>query len=208
MPHLSDEKPKAIGLLSGCPVMLINTNSDIEGSGSMQHCYHTILDKKDQWLHLNRYLSEDHVPPEVTAVTRLMQTINPGLTCDLHEGNGSGFWMPITKPDIPDPVIQMTGAFFDHIKSGGYPITDYDDWKATDQTNAEESNLLLPEPSLTGLFWLNILLKNEGHNLITYSHLFGTAYGTEAPMERPLNMRTNEITNGILAAIKVWEKTQ
>ena len=75
-------------------------------------------------------------------------------------------------------------------------------------TNTEESNWLLPEPSLTGLFWLNILLKNEGHNLITYSHLFGTVYGTEAPMERPLEMRIDGITSGILAAIKVWKKTQ
>ena len=183
--------------------MLINVNSDIEGSSNMQRCYHTILDKKGQWLHLNRYLGEDHAPPEVTAITRLMQTINPGLTCDLHEGNGSDFWMPITKPANPDPVLQMTGAFFAHIKSGGYPITDYEDWQATDQTNTEESNWLLPEPSLTGLFWLNILLKNEGHNLITYSHLFGTVYGTEAPMERPLEMRIDGITSGILAAIKV-----
>ena len=53
-----------------------------------------------------------------------------------------------------------------------------------------------------------MLLKNEGHSLITYSHLFGTAYGTEAPMERPLDMRIDGITNGILAAIKVWKKTQ
>ena len=37
--------------------------------------------------------------------------------------------------------------------------------------------------------------------------LFGIGFGTEAPMVRPLAMRVDGITNGILAAIKVWEQT-
>ena len=208
MAHLNDDEPDVIQPLRGHSVMLANVNSDIEGSGAMQRCYHTIVDTAGQWLHLNRYLGQEDAPPEVAAVNRVMQTVEPGLTCDLHEGNGNGFWMPLTKPEEnPERVVEMTRAYFDYIRNKGYPITDYEEWKATDQTNASDPNWLLPEPELEGLFWLNALLKGEGHNLITYSHLFGIAYGTEAPMAQPLAMRTDGITNGILKAIEVWERT-
>ncbi len=208
MAHLNDNEPHVIEPLRGHSAMLVNVNSDIEGSGAMQRCYHTIVDRNGQWLHLNRYLGQDDAPPEVAAVNRVMQTVKPGLTCDLHEGNGNGFWMPLTKPDDnPERVVEMTRAYFDYIRSRGYPVTDYEEWRATDRTNASDPNWLLPEPELEGLFWLNALLKGEGHNLITYSHLFGIAYGTEAPMVQPLETRTDGITNGILAAIRVWEQT-
>jgi hypothetical protein len=208
MAHLNDNEPDVIRPLRGHSVMLVNVNSDIEGSGAMQRCYHTIVDNSGQWLHLNRYLGQEDAPPEVATVNRIMQTVKPGLTCDLHEGNGTGFWMPLTRPEEnPGRVVEMTRAYFDYIRSRNYPITSYEEWRETDQTNASDSDWLLPAPELEGLFWLNALLKNEGHNLITYSHLFGVAYGTEAPMVQPLAMRTDGITNGIHAAIKVWEET-
>ena len=206
--HLNENEPDAVQPLRGHSVMLMNVNSDIEGSGAMQRCYHTIADTRGQWLHLNRYLGQDHAPPEVAAVNRVMEAVKPGLTCDLHEGNGHGFWMPIPKPEEnPERVVEMTRAYFDYIRSQGYPITDYDEWKATDHTNTSDPNWLLPAPELEGLFWFEGLRKGEGHNLITYSQLFGTGYGTEAPMVQPLEMRVDGITNGILAAIKVWEET-
>lgn len=208
MAHLNSKEAETIRPLRGHSVMLVNVNSDIEGSGAMQRCYHTIVDRKGQWLHLNRYLGQEDAPPEVAAVNRLMQTVKPGLTCDLHEGNGTGFWMPLTRPEKnPERVVAMTRAYFDYIRSKGYPITTYEEWRATDGTNASDPNWLLPAPELEGLFWLNNLLKGEGHNLISYSHQFGVAYGTEAPMVQPLQMRTDGIANGILAAIRVWEAT-
>jgi hypothetical protein len=57
------------------------------------------------------------------------------------------------------------------------------------------------------MFWADGTRRNEGYNLIDYSGLFGIAYGTEAPLERPLAERVDGITNGILAAIDVWERT-
>jgi hypothetical protein len=207
MARLSAREPDAIRLLRGRSVMLVNPNSGVEGSGPMQRCFHTVVDERGRWLHLNRYLGEDGAPPEVAAVNRLMQRLRPGLTCDLHEGNGHGFWLPLPRPtENPERVVDMARAYLDYVHGCHYPITDFDDWRATDQTNAADPDWLRPEPHLTGLFWLEGLRKAEGHNLLTYSALFGVAFGTEAPMEQPLAMRVDGITHGMLRAIEVWER--
>ena len=102
----------------------------------------------------------------------------------------------------------MTRAYFDYIHAHGYPITTYEEWIAEEQTFSRNypPDWIRPEPRLPGLFWTNGLLRGEGYNLVDYAGLFGIGYGTEAPMVRPLSMRVDGITNGILAAIRVWEQ--
>ena len=174
----------------------------------MQRCWQAVLSKKMEWLHLNRFFGRSDAPPETAAVDRLVQTIHPDLTCDLHEGNGAGFWLPIPKPEQnQERVLKMSRAYFDYIDSRGYPITTYENWLATDHTSAPDPNWMMPEPGLPGLFWVKTTLRGEGPNLMDYAGQIGVAYGTEAPMEQPLAMRVDGITHGIQAAIKVWEET-
>jgi hypothetical protein len=205
--YLTRDDPEVLKALWGKRVMLIDPAVNCEGAGEMRRCFHCVLSEKGEWLHLNRFFGRDDAPPEVAAVDRWMQKLRPGLTCDLHEGHGEGFWMPKRKPkENPERVVDMTVAFFDYIQSHGYPITDYENWRATDDTPGDP-NWLVPEPRVPGLFWTRGLLRGEGYNLADYAGLFGIAYGTEAPVHRPLIMRVDGITNGILAAIKVWERT-
>ncbi|MCJ7625485.1 MAG: hypothetical protein MUO76_18475, partial [Anaerolineaceae bacterium] len=88
--------------------------------------------------------------------------------------------------------------------------TDYEEWLATDRTpqTAIDPGWMKPEPRLPGLFWVDTCARGEGHNLMSYAELYGVAFGTESPMVRPLEMRVDTITNGILASIRVWEETQ
>jgi len=204
---LAKEKPGVLKPLSGKSVMLINS-ADIDGARTMQRCWHAVLSEKMEWLHLNRFFGRSDAPPETATVDRLMQTIQPGLTCDLHEGNGNGFWMPIPKPERnSERVLNMSRAYFGYITSRGYPVTTYENWLATDHSAASDPSWMLPEPSLPGLFWVKTTLRMEGPNLMDLANQMGVAYGTEAPMELPLAMRVDGITRGILAAIKVWEET-
>ena len=206
---LTRDDPDALKGLWGKSVMLINPVADSsEGAGKMRRCFHCVMSEKGEWLHLNRFFGRDDAPPEVAAVNQLVDKVRPGITCDLHEGHGEGFWMPKVKPEEnPERVVDMTIAFFDYIRSQGYPITDYENWRATDDTPGRP-DWLKPEPRVPGLFWFNGLLRRgEGHNLGTYASRFGIAYGTEGPVQQPLVMRVDGITNGILAAIKVWEQT-
>jgi len=210
MENLIQSQPDTILQLAGKSVMLIDPDSDVEGSGTLQRCWHALISKDGAWRHLNRMFGEQDVPPEVAAVDSLMQTVKPGLTCDLHEGNGSGFWLPIPKPLVNSELsFRMAEAFFDYINQQKYPITDYADWLASDHTplTARDPNWMFPEERLPGLFWVDTLRRREGHNLSTYAALYGVGFGTEGPMSQPLAMRIDGITTGMLAAIRVWEQS-
>ncbi len=209
MGDLVQSQPEVVNKLAGKSVMLIDPCPDVEGAYSMQRCWHAFVRRDGAWLHLNRMLGEIDAPPEVAAVNNLMQTIKPGLTCDLHEGNGSGFWLPIPKPEYnSEHPFLMAKAFFDYIQRCGYPVTEYAEWLASDRTplTAQNPDWMMPEPRLPGFFWVDTLKREEGHNLSTYAGIFGLGFGTEGPMSRSLRMRIDGITNGILAAIRVWEQ--
>ncbi|MBT4611904.1 MAG: hypothetical protein HOC05_17815, partial [Gemmatimonadetes bacterium] len=195
--------------LRGRSIFFLNVNSTIDGSGALERCYHTVLGKDGQWLHLNRFFGQADAPGEVAAVDDLVQTVRPGLTVDLHEGNGEGFWMPIPRPSSGrDRVFDMTRAFFSYIEERGYPIETYEHWEASNGIEAADPDWMVPEPDLPGLFWLQQERRQEGPNLMTYAAGLGIGYGTEGPMEQPLAMRVDGLTEGIRRAIAVWERTQ
>jgi hypothetical protein len=204
------EDPDALRPLRGARVMVMCASTGVEGTGEMGRCWHGVLSTQGEWLHLNRFFGRADAPPEVAAVDSLMQTLRPGLTCDLHEGNGRGFWMPMRRQSNPELVFEMTRAYFDYIHARGYPITTYEDWAGSDRNVGKNytPSWMQPEPRLPGLFWADGTQRNEGYNLIDYACLFGIGYGTEAPLARPLAERVDGITNGIKAAIRVWEQSR
>lgn len=205
---LAQNEPNVLKPLWGKRLMLLNAMPDVEGTGEIGRCWHGVISERGEYLHLNRFFGRKDAPAEVVAVDRLMQTIRPGLTCDLHEGNGTGFWLPIPKPMAnPEWVFQMAKAFFEYIHERGYPITTYEEWMSTDETVGKNysPDWMKPEPRLPGFFWCDGLLRGEGYNLCDYALQFGIGFGTEAPMVQPLIMRVDGITNGVLAAIRVWE---
>ncbi|MFH1567750.1 MAG: hypothetical protein ABIL09_07090 [Gemmatimonadota bacterium] len=207
--RLPAEAPDAIAPLRGRTIFFLNVNSDTEGAGALQRCYHTVLGRDGQWLHLNRFFGQPDAPPEVAAVDELVCTVRPGLTIDLHEGNGDGFWMPIPRPaGSADLALAMTRAFFSYIGERGYPVETYEHWRATNGIQAADPDWLVPEPRLTGLFWLRQDRRQEGPNLMTYAARYGLGYGTEGPMSQPLAMRADGLTEGIRRAIRVWEQAQ
>lgn len=210
MLSLIHEDPDILKPLRGKSVMLITATLGVEGGGEMRRCWHGVVSARGEWLHLNRFFGRDDAPPEVAAVDRLMQTVRPGLTCDLHEGFGTGFWTTIPKPkENPERVFDMTKSYFDHINARGYPIMTYEEYTAKNRafSRGYTSEWVKPEPRVPGFFWVEGLLRGEGSNLGDYAGRFGIGYGTESSIELPLVMRVDVITNGILAAIGVWEET-
>jgi hypothetical protein len=206
--RLSRQRQKELEPLLGKSLMLIDASASFEGAGEMQRCWHGIWSKQGEWLHLNRFFGRDDAPLETFALDRLIQEIRPGLVVDLHEGNGSGFWLPIPKPrENIERSIAMAQAFFNYIQSRGYPITSYDEWLSTDQTGASDMSWMLPEPEVPGLFWTKSSAKGEGPNLMEYADMIGVGFGTEAPMEQSISIRVDGLVHGTAAAIRVWEES-
>ena len=211
MLKLATDEPGVLEPLRGRRVMLLNAMPDVEGTGEIGRCWQAVVSASGEWLHLNRFFGREDAPGEVAAVDQILQRVRPGLTLDLHEGNGSGFWMPVERNEkYTDLLLEMTQAFFDYIHTKGYPVTDYENWAATDETVGKNytPNWLIPEPRLPGMFWVKGQLRGEGYNLMDYAAKWGIGYGTESPMERPLAMRVEVITHGILESIRVWEKAE
>jgi hypothetical protein len=207
---LAQQSPDVVRPLWGKRVMFLNDMRDVEGVGELGRCWHGVFSDSGERMGINRFFGRDDAPPEVAAVDLLMQTVCPGLTCDLHEGPGKGFWMPIPGPEkAREQVFEMTKAYLSYINACGYPITSYEEWVASIGAVRETYTFdwMKPEPRLPGMFWCDGLLRNEGYNMMDYGSLYGIGYGTEAPMVQPLDMRVDGITNGLLAAIKVWEQT-
>jgi hypothetical protein len=205
MQMLMRNKPDVVRPLWGKSLMLLLTMGDVEGVGELQHCFHMVFSTTGELLHLNRFFGREDAPPEVAAVDHLIQQVNPGLTCDLHEGAEQGFWLPVPKPEKnPERPLAAAKAFLDVIHDHHYPITTYEEWVAIYKVMDQER--VGPEPRLPGLLWTHTLQAGEGHNLSSYAALHGVAIDTEAPIMRPLAMRVDGITNGILAAIRVWEQ--
>jgi hypothetical protein len=201
------EEPQSFRPLWGKRVMLIMDLIDVEDAGALQRCWHAVMSERGEWLHLNRFFGRADAPPEVASLERLMQAVRPGLTCDLHEGNGTGFWMPIPRLAGKESlIIDMTRAYFAYVKARGYPILSYEEWLETDESGAG-CDWMKPEPQVPGMFWCETPLRGEGPNLSDYAGQFGIGYGTESPMVKPLAMRVDAITEGIRAAIAVWEQS-
>ena len=207
---LARDEPQVLEPLRGKSVMLLCAMTDVEGTGETLRCWHGVMSRDGEWFHLNRFFGRGDAPPEVAAVEHLMQAVRPGLTCDLHEGPGKGFWMPVPLPeDNQELVFNMTKAFLDTIHARGYPITTFEQHVAIQEkySRGYRPDWIEPEPRLPGLIWHHGLRRGEGHNLMDYGGLFGIGYGTEAPVARPLAMRVDGLTHGIRAAVEVWEQT-
>lgn len=213
MIKLTHEKPETLQPLLGLSTFLITSMPEIEGSEDLR-CWHGVVSTKGEWLHLNRFFGRPDAPPEVEAVETILTTVNPGLVCDLHEGFGSGFWMPTRKPSDKEServVVEMTVAFFDYINGQGYQALDYEEFAATHQkfNRGYPTSFNIPVDGIRGMFWTDGVLRNEGFNLSDYvnQRTQGIAYGTEAPAAQPLEVRVDGIANGIEKAIRCWERS-
>ena len=176
MLKLATEEPGVFEPLRGKRVMLLNAMPDVEGTGEIGRCWHAAVSATGEWLHLNRFFGRADAPGEVAAVDQILQSLRPGLTLDLHEGNGSGFWMPVERNEkYQELLFEMTHAFFNYIEAKGYPVTDYENWAATDETLGKNytPDWLVPEPRLRGMFWVKGQLRGEGYNLMDYAATLG-----------------------------------
>jgi hypothetical protein len=204
--QLSRTHPDLLQPLWGKSVMLLSPDVGCVGAEEMQRCWHGIFSKQGEWLHLNRFFGRSDPPPEVAAVNCLIESVRPGLICDLQEDRVKGFWLGIPRPrQASDKMFRMARAFMGALREQGAPILAYEEMLADKHPDTAIPGLLQPDARLAGLTWMDILKRGEGHNLLTYSATFTCSFGVEAPMRQPLAMRVDGITHGMLAAIREWD---
>jgi hypothetical protein len=204
--ELNSRSPKVLQPLWGKSLMLLSPDMGCEGSAEMQRCWHGVFSQQGEWLNLNRFFGRSNTPPEVAALSRLIQTVHPALICDLQEDRVSGFWLGVPRSkNASDNLYQTARAFIGTLREIDAPILSYKDMVAINHPDTVIPGLLEPETRLPGMTWMDILPRGEVHNLLTYAATLTAGFGVEAPMKQPLALRVDGITRGMLAAIREWE---
>ena len=204
--QLSRSSPETLKPLWGKSLMMLSPDAGCEGSAELQRCWHGVFSEQGEWLHLNRFFGRSDPPPEVAAVSRLIQSVHPGLICDLQEDRVNGFWLGIPRSEsASEKLYQTARAFIGALRELDAPIFTYEDMLASKHADTAIAGLLQPETRLPGMTWMDILPRGEGHNLLTYAATLTAGFGVEAPMQQPLAMRVDGITHGMLAALREWE---
>lgn len=215
MLKLAREQQEVFRALLGQSVFLVHSMPDVEGTED-RRCWHGIVSTDGQWRHLNRFFDSSEAPTEVKAVKNALETVNPKLVCDLHEGPCKGFYRGgFRRPHTQQgemTVLRMAQSFQGYLSERNYPMTTLDGWREEQEKHSRgyDPSWAQPVHGMPGMWWSDGTKRNEGMNLADFvtRKLVGIAYGTEAPAQQPLAMRIDGITHGMKRAIHAWAKQQ
>ena len=118
LPHL----PDIVGELVGRRIILPSNLDEIEGCGRFTRGYTVFMSPSGRAGNLNRFFGEDNPPPEVRFVKQLYDRTRPGLVLDLHEGQGSAYYV-FASGQYEHRAKTLAQAMISGVKNAGYPVT-------------------------------------------------------------------------------------
>jgi hypothetical protein len=108
--------------LAGLRVVVPTNMPDSEGCGLFDRAYTCYVTKDGVLKNFNRLFGIPSAPQEIRCVQELMDQVKPGLSLDLHEGFGGGFYL-IVPPFHGDRLAENIAAFMvNEAKDKGYRI--------------------------------------------------------------------------------------
>ena len=185
--------------LKGRRIFFPSRAQGVEGTAPCQRAYTLIVDPAGEVLHINRFHDTSWAPVESRCTRRLMAEIQPGLTLDLHEHGGGGFWFSARHQRHEDDekweqrmADEMIRAV---VQSGVEPMP------------AE----YLPGSFFTrgerGVFWLDPQQRGEGLNLADFAaSQYGPSFTIETGMQAAFQHRVGAAVLAAQTAVKVFEE--
>jgi hypothetical protein len=178
--------------LIGRRIFFPSSASGIEGTACCQRAYSLIVSPEGEILHLNRFHDTVWAPVEPRCTRDLMARIQPGLTLDLHEYGGDGFWFSARHQQTDDDEEwerRMADAMINAVRESGANLA------------PEE---YLPgsffEKGERGVFWLVAQQRGEGLNLADFA---ASKYGPAFTIETGMTMKggfEERVDTSVLAA--------
>jgi hypothetical protein len=190
-PHLEPLKGRRVYCMAG--------NKKIEGSAMLQRAYSLIGDPEGQILHINRFHDTAWAPVEARVTRDLMAQIHPGLTLDLHEHGGDGFWFSARHQGNDDDERweqHMADAMIAAVTDSGAALMPDDYLPGSFFTKSQNS-----------VYWLDPRKRGEGFNLSDFGALhYGPAFTVETGMTTGFDNRVRSSILAAQTAIGVFEK--
>ncbi len=187
--------------LFGRRIFYPSSEEGIEGTAPCQRAYTLIVSPEGEVLHINRFHDTPWAPVESRCARNLMARIEPGLTLDLHEYGGDGFWFSARHQRSEDDEIwekRMADSMIRAVVDSGAQIAP--------QGYAPGPFFETGEP---GVLWLIAAERGEGLNLADYG---ANRYGPSFTIETGMTMRggyRERVETSMLAArtaISVFEE--
>ncbi len=187
--------------LFGRRIFYPSSDEGIEGTAPCQRAYTLIVSPEGEVLHINRFHDTAWVPVEPRCTRNLMARIQPGLTLDLHEYGGDGFWFSARHQRNEDDELwekRMADAMIRAVADSGAEL-------------APEAYLpgSFFEKGERGVFWLIAQERGEGLNLADFG---ASEYGPSFTIETGMTMKggfQERVQTSMLAArtaISVFEE--
>lgn len=189
----------ALEPLKGRRVYCMAGSERIEGSAMLQRAYSLIVDPEGQILHLNRFHETEWAPVEARVTRDLMARIRPGLTLDLHEHGGDGFWFSARHQADDDDERwehRMADAMIAAVADAGFDLMPDDYLPGSFFTKSQNS-----------VYWLDPSKRGEGFNLSDFGALrYGPAFTIETGMTTGFENRVRASMLAARTALRIFEE--
>ena len=185
--------------LKGRRIYFPSSTLDIPQAAPLERAYTQIITPEAEILHLNRFHDTSWAPIEVQCTRELMDEVQPGLTFDLHEYGGDGFWLSGRRQKTEEDEMWERRMAAEGVQSV----------KLLGATFPEESYLpgTFFEKLESGVFWLDALERGEGLNLVDFSaRNFGPGFTIETGMRQEFEKRIEMQKTVVQTAVRVFEQ--
>lgn len=194
------ERSDLVQALQGIRLTFPSNLAGVDGCGDFTQAFTAFVTPEGEVTELNRGFDRADAPTEVQCIKDLVDRVRPGLTIDLHEGQGSKFYLFVSSIDNPT-TGRVASAALDAVRQEGAEL--YTLEELTRRIDRETSaRLRETEP---GLIVGNTHSGLQGASLGTYGLRYGAVLTTETGRWTSLNNRVAWQVAATHAAVRAFE---
>ena len=199
--ELLPQHPDVIETLLGKRIILPSNLEGIEGCGAFDRAYTIFITPSGQAGNLNRYFGEWDQPPEVRFIQQLYEEIRPGLVLDLHEGQGSDYYV-FASGEYEARARRLAEAMIGGVHGAGHPTTNLDRLRS----RITPSMLERMGDGGEGIIVADLGGGDAGKSLATFTERPSVGFTTETGRWTSLATRVGQQVVAAQATVREYEK--
>ena len=196
------EKPELVSVLAGKRACWPSNCTGVEGVGDFDRAFSAFVTSQGAIADLNRHFTFAYPPLEVACVRDLVDRVKPGLILDIHEGQGSKFYLWTSPYEEGADRGKIAEAILGAVVEQGGELYRLEELaKRLGPEMAER----LKEP-VPGLIVGPVHNVQQGASFEAYCQRYGDAFSFEPGRWKPLAERVEEELAGALAGVSEFER--
>ncbi len=200
---LMRKRPDLIQILGGKRACWPSNLTGVEGCGDFERAFSATITWHGLVTDLNRQFTFAYPALEVSCVRDLVDRIRPGLVLDLHESQGSKFFLFVGTATGPVARLrnEIASAVVGAVARKGDELYSLKELAARTPPSVAQ-RLTEPEP---GLIAGAVFDVRQGATFNDYCQRYGVALGIETGRWKTLTKRVDQQISGAIAGIRAFE---